>query len=84
MEWEVGAAQQVVNGSSKRLEGESEKRWNLMWSAVLSFICAASDSMMIRFPREKIHFCFNHLRNPDVESRSQRVGDLKYFEVHSV
>jgi hypothetical protein len=29
MEWEVGAAQQAVNGSSKRLEGESEKMMGL-------------------------------------------------------
>jgi hypothetical protein len=29
MEWEVGAAQQAVNGSSKRLEDESEKMMGL-------------------------------------------------------
>jgi hypothetical protein len=29
-------------------------------------------------------FCFNHPRNPNVESRSRKVGDLKHFEVRSV
>jgi hypothetical protein len=38
MEWEVGAAQHVVNESSKRLEDESKKLWDLMCLAVLSFI----------------------------------------------
>jgi hypothetical protein len=37
-----------------------------------SFIGVADDRVMIRFPRKKVHFCFNDMRNPDVESRSQK------------
>jgi hypothetical protein len=36
------------------------------------------------FPQKKMHFCFNHLRIPVMGSRSQKVGGLKYFEVHSI
>jgi hypothetical protein len=31
------------------------------------------------FPQKKISFCFNHPRNPDVESRSQKVWEFKIF-----
>jgi hypothetical protein len=31
-----------------------------------------------------MYFCFNHQRNLNIELRSQKVGDLKYFEVRSV
>jgi hypothetical protein len=36
------------------------------------------------FPKKKVHFCFNNQRNPDAESRSQKVGSLKDFEIHSI
>jgi hypothetical protein len=63
MEWEVGVAQQAVNGSIKRLQGESEKQWDLMCLAVLSFICATDDSMMIRFPRKDVFLFQPHARS---------------------
>jgi hypothetical protein len=36
------------------------------------------------FPYKKMYFYFNHPCNPDAESRSRKVEDLKYFEVHNV
>jgi hypothetical protein len=36
------------------------------------------------FPQKKMSFYFNHPRDPDVRSRSQKVGSLKDFEVCSV
>jgi hypothetical protein len=50
----------------------------------VSFIGIAGDSVMIHFLRKNGHFRFNNPRNPDVESRSQNVGSLKDFEIHSV
>jgi hypothetical protein len=84
MEWKMGATQQVVNGSSKRLEGESEKRWDLTCSVVLSFICAVGDNMIICFPRKRyLSVSTTHgiqMRNQE----AKKFGSLKYFEVHSV
>jgi hypothetical protein len=51
---------------------------------VLGFIGAAGDNMTICFPRKRMPFCFNHLRDSDVRSRSQKVGSLKDFEIHGV
>jgi hypothetical protein len=50
----------------------------------IDFIGIASDSMKIHFPRKKGSFCFNNPRNPDTESRSQKVESLKDFEIHDV
>jgi hypothetical protein len=47
----VGSGSGATSG--KTLEGKSEKQWNLMCSAMLSFIYAAGDSMMICFPRKR-------------------------------
>jgi hypothetical protein len=49
-----------------------------------SFIGIVGDSVTIRFLRKKGYFHFNNPRNPDAESRSQKVGSLKYFEIHGV
>jgi hypothetical protein len=49
-----------------------------------SFVGITGDSMMIRFPRKKVPFHFNNPRNPDAESRSQKVGSLKDFEIRDV
>jgi hypothetical protein len=49
-----------------------------------SFMWVAGDGTMIRFPRKKVIFCFNCLRNPDADARSQGVGCLKDFEIHGV
>jgi hypothetical protein len=38
---------------SKRLEGKSEKRWDLTFSVVLSFICEADDSVTIPFIKKR-------------------------------
>jgi hypothetical protein len=49
-----------------------------------SFIGIPGDNMMIRFSRKKGPFHFNNLCNPDAESRSQKVGSLKDFEICGV
>jgi hypothetical protein len=49
-----------------------------------SFIWMADDGRMIRFPRKKITFYFNRLRNPDADARSQGVGSSKDFKIHGV
>jgi hypothetical protein len=36
------------------------------------------------FPEKKGPFNFNNPRNPDTESRRQKVGSLKYFEIRGV
>jgi hypothetical protein len=36
------------------------------------------------FPQKKVSFCFNHSRNLDAESRSQKDESLKDFEVCGV
>jgi hypothetical protein len=46
-----------------------------------SFIDAAGDRVMIRFPRKKVAFCFNNPCNSDAKSRSQKGGSLKDFEI---
>jgi hypothetical protein len=50
----------------------------------ISFIGTKGDSMTIHFPRKKMPFCFNHLCDPDAESRSQKVRSLKDFEVRDI
>jgi hypothetical protein len=70
-----------VAGKIRRKEREA------MGRDVLSdagFIGIAGDSMMIYFPRKKVPFCFNNPCNPDAESRSQKVGSLKDFEICGV
>jgi hypothetical protein len=49
-----------------------------------SFIGAVGNSATIRFPRKKMHFYFNHPRDPDARPRSQKVESLKDFEVCGV
>jgi hypothetical protein len=84
MEWKVGATQQAVNGSSKRLEDESEKRWALMSSVVLSFIYIVDDSMMIRFPRKRYIFISTTHAIRMWNREAKKFGSLKYFEVCGV
>jgi hypothetical protein len=50
----------------------------------VSFIGTTNGSVMICFPRKKVSFCFNHPHDPDTESRSQKVNNLKDFKVHEV
>jgi hypothetical protein len=45
---------------SRRLEGKSEKLWDLVCTAASSFICMTGDSMTICFPRKKMTFYFNY------------------------
>jgi hypothetical protein len=40
--------------------------------------------MAICFTRKNVPFRFNNPRNPDEESRSQKVGSLKDFEIRGV
>jgi hypothetical protein len=49
---------------------------------VHSFIGTACDSVMICFPGKRMPFCFIQPHDPDVRSRSQKVGSLKYFEIY--
>jgi hypothetical protein len=54
--------------SSKRLEDKSEKRWDLMCSAALNFICVAGDSVMIRFPIKR---CLSVSTTHAIQMRNQ-------------
>jgi hypothetical protein len=36
------------------------------------------------FPKEKIHFCFNHLRDLPTGLRSRKAGGLEYCEIHNI
>jgi hypothetical protein len=70
--------------SSKRLEGESEKRWDLMCSAVLGFICIVGDSMMIYFSRKR---CLSVSTTHIIQMwnrEAEKFESLKYFEVHNI
>jgi hypothetical protein len=49
-----------------------------------SFMWVAGDGRMIRFPRKKITFCFNHLHNSNADARSLGVGSSKDFEIHDL
>jgi hypothetical protein len=49
-----------------------------------SFIGAAGDGVTIHFPRKNVTFFFNSPCNSDTESRSQKGGSLKDFEVCGV
>jgi hypothetical protein len=68
MEHRMGVVQQVA-GKMRRQEREAMRRDVLSGA---SFIGAAGDRVMIHFPRKKVSFCFNSLRNLDAESRSQK------------
>jgi hypothetical protein len=50
----------------------------------VGFIGIVGDSVTIHFLRKKASFHFNNPRNPDAESRSQKVGSLKDFEIRGV
>jgi hypothetical protein len=39
---------------------------------------------MSHFPTKKMLFYFNHPLDPDVGSRSRKVGSLQYFEVRNI
>jgi hypothetical protein len=39
---------------SRRLEGKSEKQWDLTCTVASNFICAADDSVMIHFSRKDV------------------------------
>jgi hypothetical protein len=73
MERELGAAQQVAKGSSKRLEGERAEVMGLdALSNALLYMRSRrqyDDSLL----EKKMSFCFNHPRNPDAGSRRQKV-----------
>jgi hypothetical protein len=51
---------------SRRIEGKSEERWNLACTVVSSFICAAKESVTIRFPRKNV-FLFQPPTRSDCE-----------------
>jgi hypothetical protein len=53
MEWEVEAAQRVVERSSKKWEGKNDQRWDETCSVTPSFICTIGDNVMIHFPRKR-------------------------------
>jgi hypothetical protein len=80
----VGVVQCVVNGGVKDWKVESEKRWDLMCSVALSFICTVGDSVMICFPIKR---CLSVSITHAVRTRdrgSEKIGSLNYFEVCGV
>jgi hypothetical protein len=70
--------------SSKRLEGESEKRWDLMCSTALNFICIVGDSVTIHFPRKRCLFVSTTRAIQTWNQEAKKFESLKYFEVHSI
>jgi hypothetical protein len=57
-----------VNNAAAKQEMMGRQEQEIMGRNVLSdasFIGTTGDSVMIRFPRKKMSFCFNHPRNPD-------------------
>jgi hypothetical protein len=64
-----GVMQRVVNKKQKTLRQEGEMMGHGVHSGVQLYMCGRRqcDNM---FPQEKMYFCFNHPRNPAVESRS--------------
>jgi hypothetical protein len=69
---------------SKRLEGESEKRWDLTWAVALSFIRVAGDSVMIHFPRKKYISISTTYAICAWDREAKKFGSLKYFEACGV
>jgi hypothetical protein len=66
------------------MEGKSEKRWDLMFSAALSFIYAAGDSETICFLRKR---CISVSTTRTIRTRdreAEKFESLKYFKVHSI
>jgi hypothetical protein len=72
MEREVGAAQQVAMGSCKRLEGERVKVMGLDALSDARLYMHNRRQYDDSLPKKKMPFYFNHPRNPDVRSRSQK------------
>jgi hypothetical protein len=70
-----------VAGKMRRQERETMGR-DVISDA--DFIGIVGNNMMIHFPRKKVPLHFNNSRNPDAESRSQKVGSLKDFEIRGV
>jgi hypothetical protein len=73
IECKAGMEQRAVEKDSRRLEGKSEKRWDETCSTTPNFVCALGDSVMIRFTRKKMSFCFSHPRYLDAGLKSQKV-----------
>jgi hypothetical protein len=73
MESEVGVAQQVAKGSSKRLEGERAEVMGLDTLSDTQLYMRSRRQCDSSLPEKKMSFCFNHLCNPDAGSRSQKV-----------
>jgi hypothetical protein len=58
---------------SRKIEGRSEKRWDLVCIVASSFICAYRRQCDDTFLKKKMHFCFNYPRDPIAGLRSQKV-----------
>jgi hypothetical protein len=71
-------------GSSKKVEKAGARNDVMRHAQRHQLLGAASDSVMIYFSRKNISFYFNHPHDPDVRLRSQKVGNLKDFDVHGV
>jgi hypothetical protein len=69
---------------SNRLEGKSEKRWDVTCSAALSFICVAGDSVMTRFPRKRCPSISTARAIRTQDQEAEKFGSLKYFKVCSI
>jgi hypothetical protein len=79
MEREVGATQLAAKGSSKRLKGERAKVMGLDALSNAQFYMHSRRQYDDALPEKKMSFCFNHMRNPDAGSRSQKVWKFKRF-----
>jgi hypothetical protein len=69
----VGAAQQVAIGSRKRLEGERAKVMGLDALSDARLYIHSRRQYDDSLPKKKMYFYFNHPRNPDAISRSQKI-----------
>jgi hypothetical protein len=81
MEREMGAAQRVAKGSSKRLEGERAEVMGLGVHSGIIFICAAGHSVTIHFPRKR---CLSISTTCVIQMQdrgAKKFGSLKDFDV---
>jgi hypothetical protein len=62
-----------MKGSSKRLEGERAEVMGLDTLSDAQLYMHSSQQYDDSLLEKKMHFCFNHLCDPDTGSRSQKI-----------
>jgi hypothetical protein len=75
----VEATQQAAKGSSKRLEGERVKVMGLDALSDAQLYMRSRQQYDDSLPEKKMHFYFNHPRNPNAGSSSRKVWKFKFF-----